>query len=126
MLPVVIFVGAGLGGVARFALSQWVQASADAEFPYGTLVVNVSGSLVLALLYGVLESTAAAPEWRAFLGIGVLGGYTTFSTFSYETVRLMQDGDWGRAVLYVLASVVLSLGAAVAGFGVAAALLRRG
>lgn len=125
-MPIVIFVGAGLGGVARFALSQWVQVNAEAEFPYGTLLVNVTGSLLLALLYGVLESTAAAPEWRAFLGIGVLGGYTTFSTFSYETIRLMQDGDWRRAVLYVIGSVVLSLGAAIAGFGIAAALLRRG
>jgi CrcB protein len=126
MVPIVIFVGAGLGGVARYAISQWVQLRTGAEFPYGTLLVNVTGSLVLAFLYATLEGTPAAPEWRAFLGIGVIGGYTTFSTFSYETVRLLQDGEWGRAALYVTASVVLSVAAAIAGFGLAPALLRRG
>ena len=126
MVPIVIFVGAGLGGVARYAVSQWVQAKAGAEFPYGTLLVNVTGSLVLAFLYATLEGTPAAPEWRAFFGIGVIGGYTTFSTFSYETVRLLQDGDWARAVWYAAASVILSLVAAIAGFGLASALLRRG
>jgi CrcB protein len=126
MVPIVIFVGAGLGGVLRYAISQWVQLRAGAEFPYGTLLVNVTGSLVITFVYATLEGTPAAPEWRAFLGIGVIGGYTTFSTFSYETVRLLQDGDWGRAALYATASVALSLAAAIGGFGLASALLRRG
>jgi CrcB protein len=126
MTALVIFVGAGLGGVARYAVSQWVQADAGANFPWGTLLINVTGSLLLTFVYGLLEGTAAAPEWRAFLGIGVLGGYTTFSTFSYETVRLLQDGEWERTLLYVLGSVVLSLAGAVLGFGLASGLLRRG
>ena len=126
MVPIVIFVGAGVGGVARYAVSQWVQAKAGAEFPYGTLLVNVTGSLVLAFLYATLEGTPAAPEWRAFLGIGVIGGYTTFLTFRYETVRLLQDGDWARAAWYAAASVILSLVAAIAGFGLATALLHKG
>jgi CrcB protein len=66
MLPIVIFLGAGVGGVARYAISQWVQLRTGAEFPYGTLVVNVTGSLVLTFLYGTLEGTPAAPEWRAY------------------------------------------------------------
>jgi fluoride exporter len=126
MTGFVIFVGAGLGGVARYAISQWVQASAGADFPWGTLLINVTGSLMLTLVYALLESTAAAPEWRAFLGIGLIGGYTTFSTFSYETVRLIQDGAWERALLYILGSVFLSLVGAILGFGLASALLRRG
>lgn len=126
MLPLVIFVGAGIGGVARYAVGSWVHASAGAGFPWGTLLINVTGSFLLMVAYGVLEGTAAAPEWRAFLGIGVLGGFTTFSAFTYETVRLMQDGEWERAVVYVLASVLLSVGAAIAGFGVASMLFRRG
>lgn len=125
MMAVVIFIGAGLGGVARYAVGTWVQESAGPTFPWGTLLVNVSGSLLLAFVYAFLEGTPAAPEWRAFLGIGVIGGYTTFSTFSYETVRLLQDGEWSRATLYVAASVVLSLGGAILGMG-SASLLRRG
>lgn len=124
MTFLVVFVGAGLGGVARHAIGQWVQGSAGAGFPWGTLLINVTGSAALTLLYGLLESMAVPPEWRAFLGIGVLGGYTTFSTFSYETVRLIQDGAWERALLYVLGSVILSVGAAILGFGVASAILR--
>lgn len=126
MLPLVIFVGAGIGGVARYAVGSWVQAATGPAFPWGTLLINVSGSFLLMLVYGFLEGTVAPPEWRAFLGIGVLGGFTTFSAFSYETVRLMQDGEWERASVYVLASVVLSVAAAAAGFGAASMLLRRG
>lgn len=124
MTSLVVFVGAGLGGVARYAIGQWVQGSAGADFPWATLLINVTGSAALALAYGLLESTAVTPEWRAFVGIGVIGGYTTFSTFSYETVRLIQDGAWERALVYVLGSVFLSLAAAILGFGLASALLR--
>jgi CrcB protein len=103
-----------------------MQAAAGPGFPWGTLVINVSGSLLLMFVYNFLEGTAAPSEWRAFLGIGLLGGYTTFSTFSYETVRLLQDGEWKRAAAYVIASVILSLAAAVLGFRLASVLLRRG
>ena len=119
MAPLVIFVGAGLGGVARYGLSIWMQTLAGAGFPWGTLVINVSGSLLLTLVYGLLEGSGAAPEWRAFLGIGFLGGYTTFSTFSYEAVRLLQDGEWTRALAYALGSVLLSLLGAILGFRLA-------
>src|SRR5687767_3322284 len=121
-----VFVGAGLGGVARFALGGWIQSAAGASFPWGTLFVNVTGSLVLTFIVGILERTAASPEWRVFLGIGFCGGYTTFSTFSYETVRLMQDGDWQRTFWYVSASVVLTIAAALAGFRLASAIVQRG
>jgi CrcB protein len=120
----VVFLGAGLGGVARHAIGQWVQGHAGTDFPWGTMLINVTGSAALTLVYGLLESTAAPPEWRAFLGIGVLGGYTTFSAFSYETVRLIQDGVWERALLYLVGSVVFSLAGAILGFGFANALLR--
>lgn len=125
MTALIVFAGAGIGGVARYALGGWIQALAGTPFPWGTLAINVSGSFVLALAYAALESSAAAPEWRIFVGIGLCGGYTTFSTFSYEAVRLMQDGDWGRVGGYVLASVGLSLAAALLGFRVAAALIGR-
>jgi CrcB protein len=126
MLAVVIFVGAGLGGLARYAVGGWVQATVGAGFPWSTLLINVTGSILLTFLYGLLEGTAASPEWRAFLGIGLCGGYTTFSTFSYETMRLLQDGEWERAGLYILGSVVLSLSGAVLGFRLASVILQRG
>ena len=77
-------------------------------------------------MYAFLEGTAAAAEWRAFLGIGVLGGYTTFSAFTYETLRLLQDGQWERALLYATGSVVLSLTGAVLGLRMASVVLQRG
>lgn len=126
MVGFVIFLGSGLGGLARYAAGSWIQSAMGAGFPWGTLIINVSGSFLLALLYGTLEGTSVPPEWRAFLGIGVLGGYTTFSTFSYEAVRLLQDGDWDHALLYVLGNVIVSLGAAILGFRLASDLLRWG
>lgn len=126
MTALLIFIGAGLGGLARYGLSSWVQEQAGAAFPWGTLVINVSGSLALAFTYAFLEGIPAASEWRAFLGMGILGGYTTFSTFSYETMRLIQDGEWGRASFYIAGSVFISLGAAIVGFNLAAHVLRRG
>ena len=124
MTALVIFLGSGLGGLARYAAGVWIQNTSRSDFPWGTLVINVSGSLLLGLVYGTLDNMSAAPEWRAFLGIGVLGGYTTFSTFSYETVRLLQDGEWDRALWYVLGSVIVSLAAALLGFRLASDLLR--
>ena len=126
MMAFAIFVGAGLGGLARYAVGVWVQQGAGAAFPWGTLVINVTGSLVLTLAYGSLAGTTAPAEWRAFLGIGFCGGYTTFSTFSYETVRLLQGGEWGRGVSYIVGSVLLSLAGALLGFRIATLLLRRG
>jgi fluoride exporter len=126
MVGLVIFVGAGLGGLARYVVSGWAQGATGAVFPWGTLLINVTGSLLLTLVYGTLEGVPAAPEWRAFLGIGVLGGYTTFSTFSYEAVRLLLDGEWEWASLYVFGSVILSLAGALVGLRLASVLLRRG
>lgn len=126
MLGLVIFVGAGVGGLARYAVSEWVQSATGSGFPWGTLLINVTGSLLLTFVYAVLDSISAAPEWRAFLGIGVLGGYTTFSTLSFEAMRLLQDGEWERALFYVLGSVVLSLAGAFVGFRLASELLRGG
>lgn len=120
-----IFVGAGLGGVARHAVGGWVQSAGGGAFPWSTLLINVTGSLLLAALYAAVEGSAAAPQWRAFLGVGVLGGYTTFSTFSLDALRLLQAGESGRALLYVTGSVVLSLAGAALGLRAGAMLLER-
>ena len=126
LLYLYIAVGGALGAIARFAVGGWVQQAAGPEFPWGTLVVNISGALLLGFLYVVLEGAPASREWRAFLGIGVCGGYTTFSTFSYETARLLQDGQLGRAGAYMAASTLLCVAAALIGFRLAATVLGRG
>ncbi len=111
-----IAIGSALGGVSRYLVGGLVQRASGAGFPTGTLVVNVTGSFLLGLFlrYG-LETPTLTPELRAFLTIGFCGGYTTFSTFSYEAVALLEDGQWSRAAFYMGASVLLSLVATLLG-----------
>ncbi|MFL5402316.1 MAG: fluoride efflux transporter CrcB [Gemmatimonadales bacterium] len=92
----------------------------DTTFPAGTLLINISGSLLLGTIIRYAgETSTLTPELRALLAIGLCGGYTTFSSFSYETVALLEDGEWTRAALYVAGSVVLSLAATLLGFALA-------
>lgn len=119
MAALVVFVGAGLGGVARYALSGWMQGAGGSSFPWATLIINVTGSLLLTFVYGLLDGAPGGAEWRTFLGIGLLGGYTTFSTFSLEAIRLFHSGDWERGLGYVVGSVALSLAGAMLGFRLA-------
>jgi CrcB protein len=112
--------GSALGGVTRFLLGGYLQRAAGASFPVGTLVINVTGSFLLGfLLRYALGTASVTPEVRALLTTGFCGGYTTFSTFSYEAVALAEDGAWARVAAYVAASVLLSIAAAF--LGVAAA-----
>lgn len=115
-----IAAGSAIGGVSRYLLGGWLQRQTGGTFPIGTLVINITGSFLLGLIlrYAV-ETPTLTPEARAFLTIGFCGGYTTFSTFSYETVALMEDGQWPRAALYVALSVGLSVLAAFLGFAAA-------
>ena len=104
-----VALGSAVGGASRFALSNFIQQRAGV-FPVGTLVVNVTGSLALGfLLRYALGSTSVSAETRALLTTGFCGGYTTFSTFSYEAMKLFEDGDSRRAGIYIVLSVVLSL-----------------
>ena len=114
-----IAVGGAVGSVLRYGLGSFLQQRAGPGFPVGTLVVNVTGSLLLGFLMRWLLETTAPTELRAALTIGLCGGFTTFSTFSADTVRLIEDGSWTRAGGYVLASVALSLLAMAAGLALA-------
>jgi CrcB protein len=115
-----IAAGSALGGVSRYLVGGMMQRLLDTSFPAGTLVVNLTGSFLLGLfLRYALETPTLTPELRAFLTIGFCGGYTTFSTFSYETIALLEDGQWTRAGLYTASSVMLALGAVLLGFMVA-------
>jgi CrcB protein len=121
-----VALGGALGALARYGISGWVYDRLGENFPWGTIVVNLVGCLALGVSIRWLQVTAVAPEVRPFLTIGLLGAFTTFSTFSYETVALVQEGQWLRAGLYVAGSVVLGLIGVVAGMALATTLARAG
>jgi CrcB protein len=113
-----IAIGGAVGSLARYGLGGLMQR-VSAGFPYGTLAVNILGSLLLGFLMRWLLATTASPELRAGLTIGVCGGFTTFSTFSYEVARLLESGSYARASMYAVASVLVSVLAIFAGFALA-------
>ena len=107
---IVVFAGGGIGSVARFMMATWIGQHWGRSFPLGTFVVNVSGSFLVGFLMTLMaELFIENPQWRLLLVVGGLGGYTTFSTFEYETGRLVIGGE----LVYALLNVVLSV---VAGF----------
>jgi CrcB protein len=129
-LTLALYVAAGgaIGSVSRYALTTIIQSRQLSPFPTATLLINITGSLLLGFLARYVAESVTSAEIRLLLMTGFCGGYTTFSTFSYETVRLLEDGDYRRATLYVGLSVVLSLAGTFAGFALARAALaaRRG
>lgn len=105
-----VFLGAGAGGVLRFAAHTLLQNWWGPSFPIGTLIVNVSGCFAIGILMAMWAAPAAIrEEYRLAIMVGVLGGYTTFSSFGRETFDLVQRGHSGRAIAYVAASVAISL-----------------
>jgi CrcB protein len=115
MTYIAISIGAILGANARYLLGQWVADRLGSSFPYGTFVINVSGSFLIGIVL-VVSMDRVVPDWfRPLLAIGFLGAYTTFSTFSYETLALVQSGAWTWALLNVAASVIVGFGAVYAG-----------
>jgi CrcB protein len=116
MTYLAISIGAVLGANARFLLGEWVASRLGTAFPYGTLIINVSGSFLVGIVLTVVAERAGAPWWvRPTLAIGFLGSYTTFSTFSYETLSLAQNGSLVLAAANVAGSVVAALLAVVLG-----------
>ena len=115
MLVLLIAIGGAVGAVARHAVGSLLQDPAGNGFPWGTLAVNIAGSFLLATIARSIEILAAPPAWRGLLAIGFCGSFTTFSAFGYETVRLVQGGQWNRAALYVSGSVMLSIIATIMG-----------
>jgi fluoride exporter len=110
----VLLVGVGgfLGSIARYLVSGYIQDRTGEIFPFGTLAVNVIGCFVIGGLSELAEARAfLSSETRALVVIGVLGGFTTFSTFGNETVNLLRDGEWGFAMLNLLTHAVLAIGA---------------
>ena len=104
----VVLAGAGLGGLARYVAGAWIMTKYGGRFPLGTLVINVTGSFFIGVLMTLfIERLDPHPNWRLFLVVGVLGGYTTFSSFEYEAYQAVRDGARWMGMLYVTASVLL-------------------
>ena len=101
-------VGGFLGSILRFWLGSYIGDKMGTRFPYGTFVINVTGSFLIGMVFALMTvKTLWSPNWRYLIPIGFIGGYTTFSSFEFETLRTIQDGQIGLGLLYVAASVVV-------------------
>lgn len=109
---VMVGVGGGLGSILRFWLGSYIGSRMGTRFPYGTFVINITGSFLIGLILALLTvKTQWSSNWRYLIPIGFLGGYTTFSSFEWETLRTIQDGQIALALLYVGTSVVFGFAA---------------
>ncbi|MDP2335966.1 MAG: fluoride efflux transporter CrcB [Bacteroidota bacterium] len=118
MVKSILFVGFGgfIGTVARFLISRYFQENFTSVFPWGTFTVNLVGSLLLGIIYGLSEKgDFLSPEIRLFLAVGICGGFTTFSTFSNDAFMLLRNQEWVRFALYSSLSFFLGLMAIYAG-----------
>lgn len=114
-----VALGGGLGAAGRYGVSLALPAK-PGEWPWATFSINVAGSLLIGLLAGWLSTRGEAGEpWRLFLGVGVLGGFTTFSAYSLETLRMIERGEWPMALAYALGSVAAGLAAVAIGAEIA-------
>lgn len=112
----IIGLGGFLGANARYFVGTWAAQRWGATFPYGTLLVNVTGSFILGVFLGATtERFLIDPRWRLFFAVGFLGAYTTFSTYTYESVQLLLNGGWWPGAANLAASNLLGLAASVAG-----------
>ncbi len=122
MATLFVGLGAALGGVLRYQIGLWVAASqgSTSAIPWGTLAINITGSFLLGFLMRYLPTHPIGGELHAEirlgLTVGLCGGYTTFSTFSFETIALFADGAWGTGATYLLASAILAPAACLAGY----------
>ena len=111
-----VVLGGGIGAGGRYLLGSWLHLQLGHGFPWGTFAVNVIGSLLIGLVFGVAHTKTISPAATLFLSVGVLGGFTTFSAFSYETLRLMTNGSFGASLLNVAGQFSVGLIAVYLGF----------
>ncbi|MFZ1787994.1 MAG: fluoride efflux transporter CrcB [Saprospiraceae bacterium] len=117
---IAVFIGSGLGGLSRFGLGKWVDSWHNNHFPFGTFVVNLVACFALGFVIGLADHRQIlSPTARLFLAVGFCGGFSTFSTFSSETLTLFQQGHNISLVLYILASVLLCVTATFGGLFIA-------
>jgi CrcB protein len=116
----IVFLGGGIGAALRHGINLGAARFLGMGFPFGTLIVNVTGSLIMGLIAGYFAFKGdTSQNWRLFLTTGILGGYTTFSAFSLDAALLYERGEVSLAAIYVLASVVLSIAGLFAGLAIA-------
>ena len=109
-----------VGTLARYGLQGLVQIRVASTFPYGTLLINLTGCFLLGVIgQFTLNRMVLSPDWRVAIAVGFFGGYTTFSSFGWETAKMLEDGEWARATAYVAASVVAGLLLSVGGIRLA-------
>jgi fluoride exporter len=116
-MKIILFVGLGsfIGGISRYLVSLFIQNKVLSTFPYGTLAVNIIGCFLIGIIYGFSDRGNMNAEWRIFLATGIMGGFTTFSSFSNETVSMLRDAQYLQAFSYVAFSVIIGLAATFAG-----------
>ncbi|WP_431791500.1 fluoride efflux transporter CrcB [Kocuria palustris] len=117
LLFLAIAAAGGVGAVCRFVLDGLLTSLSEADFPWPTVLINITGSLLLGLITGFAVGGLLPDTWRLVLGTGFLGGYTTFSTASVDTVRLLQQRRWTAGMVHGLGTLVIAVGAAGLGLG---------
>ena len=123
-LILIVAIGGAIGAVARFQSGYWFSRFAGDEFPYNTVFVNILGSLLMGLLFEFFNNKLdTSIEWRAFLLIGIVGAFTTFSSFALDVSLLTERGQYVSAFCYILISVALSIGALFSGLALMKSLL---
>lgn len=122
MTLVLVLVGGALGAPVRYLVDRWVSARHDSVLPWGTFTVNMAGSFILGVIAAIVV-VRGGPGWLLTVaGTGFCGALTTFSTFGYETMRLVEDGAWRQAAGTVIGSVTVGMGAVIAGWAAGSAL----
>lgn len=117
-MKIVLAIGIGsfIGGIARYLITVLIQNKIVSSFPYGTLMVNITGCFLIGMVYSLSEKGSMNVDWRLFLATGILGGFTTFSAFSMETVFMLKQGLISSAFLYTGLSIILGFAATMLGF----------
>jgi len=110
-MKILIAIGTGsfIGAVSRYLLSQIIHTKLSMAFPWGTLIVNIVGCFLIGIIFGLSDRANLPQEWRLFLATGLIGGFTTYSAFSFETMSMLREGQLWYASAYVLASIVVGL-----------------
>ena len=116
-MKIVLLVGLGsfIGGISRYLVTLFIQNKFLSSFPYGTLVVNITGCFLIGVIYGFSDRGSMNAEWRIFFATGIMGGFTTFSSFSNETVGMLRDAQYWPAFSYLALSVIIGLAATFGG-----------
>ncbi len=116
MAVLMVALGGALGSVTRYLVGGWVAERLGVSFPYGTLIINITASFIIGFFLAFAqERSRLSPYWRLFIAVGFIGGYSTFSTYEYESIRLLQDGEMLLGGVYMLGSVAGGAAAAIGG-----------